>query len=255
MDNATPHGSSDYDEEVRATIPYYELFHRETLGLAGVIRPEPEKWLDTGCGTGFLLETAADKFPGCMFFAADPSKGMMDACREKLAGKKNIVFLDPAGTGDLSDGRLSGVDVITAIQSHHYLDREGRRAATENCFKILKRGGAYITFENVRPGTASGIQYGLDRWGAFQRDHGRSAEAVESPPAKVRDKIFSHNGTRTYNAPGGYRVQRCRTVLVFVHAGGILRDKVSIGFITGILISERGIESWITRKLKNLPRG
>lgn len=190
MDNATPHGSGDYDEEVRTTIPYYETFHRETLGLVRTVRPEPEKWLDTGCGTGFLLEMATDVFPGCVFYAADPSKGMMDACKAKLAGKKNIVFLDPAGTGDLSDGRLSGADVITAIQSHHYLDREGRRAATENCFGILKRGGVFIAFENVRPATERGIRVGLDRWGAFQRDHGRSAEAVENHRERFDRKYF-----------------------------------------------------------------
>ena len=53
-DNSTPHSSYEYDGEIARTIPFYHLFHTETIDLVQTVLPDPPLWLDTGCGTGYL---------------------------------------------------------------------------------------------------------------------------------------------------------------------------------------------------------
>lgn len=48
-------------------------------------------------------------------------------------------------------------DVITAIQSHHYLDEYTRLQAIKNCYRMLKPNGIFIAFENIMPLSKRGI--------------------------------------------------------------------------------------------------
>jgi tRNA (cmo5U34)-methyltransferase len=58
------------------------------------------------------------------------------------------------------------------------MDRAGRAQATKNCFRMLKKDGIYIEFENIRPLSENGKKIGLKRWGNFQIDMGRPAKEV-----------------------------------------------------------------------------
>ncbi len=79
----------------------------------------PKNWLDTGCGTGTLVEKAIKQFPSTHFVLVDPSQQMIEAAKQKLATYPNVEFLEPAPTKNLSNIKTI-FDVITAIQSHHY---------------------------------------------------------------------------------------------------------------------------------------
>ncbi len=191
-DNATPHAAGEYDVKVRRVIPFYEAFHTETIALVKAAKPSPRLWLDSGCGTGFLVQRALDEFPGTKFLLADPSETMLEEARARLAAfiPDRVEIFAPAPTGGLV-GALSGpVDVITAIQSHHYLDRDGRRAATWACFQMLAPGGLYVTFENVRPLTSRGVEVALSRMGAFQMSRGLSAEFAEGHAGRFDTAYF-----------------------------------------------------------------
>ena len=77
---------------------------------------------------------------------------MLAITKEKLSKKDfmKVKVLEPVSTQDIIMPDKD-FDVITAIQAHHYLDRDSRKVATENCFRILKDHGIYVTFENIRP--------------------------------------------------------------------------------------------------------
>jgi tRNA (cmo5U34)-methyltransferase len=191
-DNATPHGAGEYDEKVHKVVPFYETFHAETTALIRAAKPSPGLWLDTGCGTGFLVEKALGEFPETKFLLADPSEAMLEEAKARLGAfiPDRVEILAPAPTGGLV-GALNGpVDVITAIQSHHYLDREGRRAATWACFEMLAPGGLYVTFENVRPLTQRGVEVALSRMRAFQVSRGLSAEFAEGHAGRFDTAYF-----------------------------------------------------------------
>ncbi len=189
-DNKTPHKSSEYDEKVRKTIPFYEYFHLQTIDLVKTIKPGVKKWLDTGCGTGFLIEKALPVFRDCIFVLADPSAEMLMMAKKKLGNNKNIEYLEPIKTEEIEITNQKKYDVVTAIQAHHYLKCEDRKRATINCYKLLKDNGIYITFENIKPENDEMIGLQLDRWMSFQLAKGRSKKEVAEHRKRFGIKYF-----------------------------------------------------------------
>ena len=170
----------NYDEEIRSILPYYDSFHQETINLIKAMNAEPAIWLDTGCGTGTFVERALKHFPDTKFLLADPSAEMLERARKKLSGSDRVTFLKPNSTQDLSPEIIGRPDVITAIQSHHYLSREDRIKVTKVCYDLLNQGGIYVTFENIRPMTEIGVEIGKRNWKSFQLSKGRDLETVEN---------------------------------------------------------------------------
>jgi tRNA (cmo5U34)-methyltransferase len=168
-----------YDAHIGITIPYYSLFHLETINVVKAWG-EPGLWLDTGCGTGTLVNKAAQAFPGTAFILADPSPEMLDVARSKLAGKgERIKLLEPAATQHIVLGPAESPDVLTAVLCHHYLSGQARLEATQNCYSLLKKGGMYVTFENIRPLTPAGTEIGKVNWENFQVANGKTVTEAE----------------------------------------------------------------------------
>ncbi len=176
----------NYDQQIRDILPYYDSFHLETINLVKAINPKPDIWLDTGCGTGTFVEKALKHFPGTKFVLADPNAEMLGEAKKKLSASNRVAFLEPICTQDLY---VNGIDVITAIQSHHYLSEEDRARATEVCYGLLNEGGIYVTFENIRPMTKMGIKIGKRNWKSYQLSRGRDLETVENH-LKRFDTVF-----------------------------------------------------------------
>ena len=178
-DNTTPHNSSNYDEQVRKVIPYYDFFHAETINLIKAACPQPKKWLDTGCGTGTLIEKAAPQFPNTHFVLCDPSPQMLNVAKQKLQRLPNISFLEVAPTENLGNLKTR-FDVITAIQSHHYLLPQRRVEVTKTCYRLLAKKGVYVTFENIRSITEVGTEIGKENWRQFEIRSGKTVEAAKT---------------------------------------------------------------------------
>ena len=181
-DNTTPHKASDYNRNIRDTIPFYDYFLNEAIDLVRTLKPSVKLWLDTGCGTGTLIRKAYPYFPSTRFIIADPSENMLNQAR-KLLGKipgSCLQILDPIGTENLLTraAQIQKLDVITAVQSHHYMMKNTRVIATQTCVELLDKGGVYITFENIRPGSEQGITLGLDRWARYQLSRGKTEQTV-----------------------------------------------------------------------------
>lgn len=191
-DNSTPYNASDYEREVFRTIPFYRFFHTETIDLVRTLLPDPSVWLDTGCGTGYLAEQALPLLPKTRFLLADPAPAMLDRARFRLSRfpSDRIGFLGTLATEELAGAVPETPRVISAIQCHHYGGDEARRRATDVCFRLLEKGGLYVTFENIRPATLRGVEIGLDRWSNFQTEAGRSQEAVDEHRARFGKNYF-----------------------------------------------------------------
>jgi tRNA (cmo5U34)-methyltransferase len=179
-DNATPHPAALYDDRISSTIPYYDCFHEETINIVKAVMKQPEQWLDTGCGTGTLVRKCLDAFPGTNFVLVDPSEEMVLQAKKKLDvyTAERVTFLEPSTTQQLDLKPDMHFDVVTAIQCHHYMPAEERIAATRACFDALNGGGVFITFENARPSTATGIEIGKRNWGNYQLSMGKDRNQV-----------------------------------------------------------------------------
>jgi len=187
QDNSTPHQSNLYDDNITKTIPYYESYHKETINLIKSMEIEPEIWLDTGCGTGTLVEKAMKEFKSTKFILVDPSENMLKQAEKKLFSVDRIKFLRPLPTQELTELE---VDVITAIQCHHYLSREDRKKAINACYNLLNDGGVFVTFENIRPFTEKGIEIGKKYWRNFQLSSGRDPEEIKEHLKRFNEEFF-----------------------------------------------------------------
>ncbi|MBN1316687.1 MAG: class I SAM-dependent methyltransferase [Anaerolineales bacterium] len=191
-DNTTPHKSGSYDRDVRQTIPFYETMQFETVDLVRRVSPDAPCWLDTGCGTGFLVEIALPLFPNTEFILADPSAAMLDQAKRRLEKwKSRVRVLEPVESQDLETILDEAKPaIVTVIQSHHYLIPQERRQATQACFNILPAGGLFVTLENIMPASPDGVKIGLERWKHFQLAQGRSPSTVESHLQRFNTKYF-----------------------------------------------------------------
>src|SRR5690606_21968003 len=81
--NFTSHLPEDFDARIFSILPYYSCFHQETINFIKSLPSSPRIWLDTGCGTGSLVNKAVRQFPATKFLLFDPSEGMLSQARKK----------------------------------------------------------------------------------------------------------------------------------------------------------------------------
>ena len=174
-DNTTPMSAAEYDDKINNTIPYYSEFYAQTLDVIAQCGFSELDWLDLGCGTGTLEEKALQVFPSARFVAVDPSEKMLEQARNKLAGHKIAYVIGKS----LEISYKAQFNVVTAIQSHHYMREEERRQSVQNVYDTLRDGGIFICFENVIPESEDVKKQELLRWGRYQQRHGKTeAEAL-----------------------------------------------------------------------------
>jgi len=191
--NATPHDASDYNRAIRQTIPYYDAIQRETIDLVRAVKPDVTCWLDTGCGTGYLVELALPLFPATRFLLTDPSEAMLREAGRRFGNTSSdrVALLPAAGTEDLTALDLGAKpEVVTAILSHHYLSASGRERAVRSCRQVMEDGGLFIAFENIDFGLPTSNEIALDRWCKHQAEQGRAQEAVELHRKRFKTRYF-----------------------------------------------------------------
>lgn len=186
-DNSSAFNSTIYDSKVNAVLPYYTEYNKQILDLAEVFGIEYSKWLDTGCGTGNLAMMAAEKFGNAKFTLCDPSAEMLEAAKLKLADIDNVEFRN------ISSQELdykNQFDIVTAIQSHHYLNADERKKAVRNCYDALKEGGIFVVFENIAMSTEKSERLAITRWKNYMLAHGRSEEQTENHMKRRGTELF-----------------------------------------------------------------
>ena len=193
-DNRSAYDSTVYDEYIVHVLPYYREYHDQIIDLLRVYKQDTVDWLDTGCGTGTLSARVLEKEQNVRFTLCDPSEKMLDIAKKKLKDK-NIRFVN-AASHELEFE--SEYDVITAVQCHHYYKTDERKKAVLKCYRALRDGGIFITFENIRMSSATSDDMAMKRWVNFLRAHGNSEQdikmqidrrGVETFPITVEDHI------------------------------------------------------------------
>jgi len=174
-DNKSAYNSNVYDKNIVSTLPYYREYHNQIIDLVKAMGTQNIDWLDTGCGTGTLAGRVLECRDDVRFTLCDPSEQMLDIAKNKLQGRE-------VRTYNIASQNMtfeSEFDVVTAVQSHHYLKPDERRVAVGNCFRALKSGGVFVTFENIRMTTEASDKIALKRWENFLSDHLKDPEVVK----------------------------------------------------------------------------
>ena len=151
------------------------MYHDQIIKLVQICRPGTVDWLDTGCGTGTLAAKVLETRQNVRFTLSDPSEKMLNEAVKKL-GQSSIRFINKASHELDFD---SEYDVITAVQCHHYYRPDERQKAVSNCYRALRDGGLFITFENIRMSSDESDAIGMKRWVKFLREHGNPEHDIK----------------------------------------------------------------------------
>lgn len=173
MNDTSAFAAKDYDREIIRTVPFYNELYRQIAETAKAFGNKPLSWLDIGCGTGKTAEAVIGKLPIERFVFADISAEMIGISKSRFRFPEAEFIVS-----DISDLSFCGeFDIVTAVLVGHYLKIPERKAALENCFRALKKGGILITAENFAPSGDFLEKLYLKRWESFQLEQGKAPEA------------------------------------------------------------------------------
>ncbi len=182
IDNAIPVSAAEYNNNLRQTTPYFQNFYYEAVEIVKHTQTAVKNWLDTGCGTGNMIQEAHQTFRSTRYLLADPSQEMLMQARMNLARipQHQLMIVGAIGSEALDLTGFPCPQVITAALAHHYFKEEDRLQATRQCHEALADGGVYITLETIQPNTPEGNQIGLKRWISYQLSQGRTEEEART---------------------------------------------------------------------------
>lgn len=195
MDNKSAFNVSQYDDNVRKVIPFYDEIYNQIFDILHTHYAQAEKYktpfsiLDTGCGSGTFAVRAYEELNISEMVLCDPSEKMLSDARTKLKDR-NCIF---RCIGSENLDYTEKFDIIVAVQSHHYFSREMRERAIINCYRALKAGGIFIYTENTAPFSETGKNIVLKRVENFGVNAGRSHEETVAHSARYNTEYFPIN--------------------------------------------------------------
>lgn len=159
-----------YDDLIPRLIPGYFEQEREILAAIPFVHEMPIRVADLGCGTGALSRTVLDAFPAATLAGFDIAPGMIEACRERLAGFGGRVSLSLA---DIDGDDLGGpYDVVVSGLAIHHLEDESKRRLFRRVLEALEPDGVFLIREIVLGETAEETERLHAGWRSFMRDNG-----------------------------------------------------------------------------------
>lgn len=186
-DNNSAFKSTEYDEKIKLTLPYYEQFYKQITDVVNTYyKSKSLDWLDVGCGTGKMAEIASRETPTKRFVFCDNSSKMMDIAKNRF-DFPNAEFI----ISDVQNINFQNeFDVVTAVQVNHYLKGDERICAIKKCYEALKSDGLFISFENFAPSGKMSERLYLERWKKYQISMGKSSEEAEDHIGRYKKDYY-----------------------------------------------------------------
>jgi ubiquinone/menaquinone biosynthesis C-methylase UbiE len=126
----------------------FEPVQKAVLELASHQVAHPTAILDVGCGTGRLLRTAAEQFPGARLEGIDAAEGMIEQAKAAAGPTGKINFqLATAERLPFPDGQFDLV--FSTMTFHHWADQ--RRGAGEIA-RVLTPSGRWLLADFIATG-------------------------------------------------------------------------------------------------------
>lgn len=185
-DNVSAFKSKDYDEKIKQTLPYYDEFYVQITDIVQTYGYSNIDWLDVGCGTGKMAETAFSKLSIENFTFCDCSQEMIDISKKRFSNLKTDFIVADIRKIDFSNK----FDVVTAVQVNHYFKKTDRAMVIKNCYNALKSNGMFITFENFAPNSEITKRLYLQRWKTYQQGRGKTAKESDSHIKRYGNEYF-----------------------------------------------------------------
>ena len=184
--NHTAFDAAEYDEKIKKALPYYDDFFAQIISAVKAFAYTHADWLDVGCGTGKMYAEAVGQIRINRFVFCDCSEEMLKIAESRFCGSGREFFLKDMLELDFSDE----FDIVTSVQSMHYIRPEQRSAAVKNCFNALRQGGIFLNFENFSPDSEAVERLALKRWRDYQLANGRSKAECDKHLSRYKKEYF-----------------------------------------------------------------
>lgn len=179
--------AESYDRDILNTIPYYdEVYNQIADVVSASFLEKAVSWLDIGCGTGKMAETALEQCNVEKMTCNDNSSAMLEVARQKSLSSRVEFLKLPIEEINY----YSQFDVITAILVNHYLTYKERMRAVSSCYNALKEQGLFLTFENFAPCDETMKNLYLKRWERYQYSKGKSIKECEKHLSRYNTAYF-----------------------------------------------------------------
>ncbi|HUB07630.1 MAG TPA: methyltransferase domain-containing protein [Myxococcales bacterium] len=125
---------------------FFVPVHVATLNAATDAGADPKVILDVGCGTGRLLERAAERWPAAQLVGIDASPQMVAQADDKHRGDPH--FRIEVGDAAALPLETSSVDLaFSTVSFHHWSDQRGGVSEVQ---RVLRPGGLFV-LADIRP--------------------------------------------------------------------------------------------------------
>jgi ubiquinone/menaquinone biosynthesis C-methylase UbiE len=230
VSNVTATETTGVAEGFSAGAPAYDDVVRHNIqGAVRLIASLPDgdyrDVLDVGCGTGFSAAAMIDRFSPTRMIGVDPSQGMLDVMREKLAAYPDVaVELHAAEVMEMPVAAASVDAVISSMAFHWFPDKAGAmremgaRLRPGGVIGILCSGrGGEIAFQNILRDMDPPVPPAwLTAWDVVQRDVDEMEAYIADAGLETVDIWME---TRTRRTPVDAYLERIRVVAGHLSAG------------------------------------
>lgn len=188
---------------------YDDLLHHNLQGAARLVDALPDgdyaDVLDVGCGTGFVTQRMVERFGPLRVTGVDPSAGMLDVFREKLAALPVEATLVAGGVHDMDVPEGAFDAVVSGMAFHWFPDKPGAIAAMARRLRpggvlglVASGAGTDREFEAVLRGIDPPVPRGwLDVFGQIQRTAEELRSYMEEAGLEVLDVWEERRPRRT----------------------------------------------------------
>ncbi len=193
-----------YDERNRQLAPTAENMHF-LIRLILQNAPARSRVLCVGVGTGAEILSLAKSFPEFTFVGVDPSVGMIDVCRERLA-EAGVLDRCELVNGYVNDiARGENFDAALSILVAHFVKREERVGFYRAMSERLRTNGILINTEISFDLDSAEFPSMLDNWKAVQSRMGATPESLANLSVQLREmlSVISPADTESYLKQSG----------------------------------------------------
>lgn len=142
FDRWAPH----YDRSILQRLMFKPV-HDAVLGAFDEFSASPHDVLDVGCGTGCLLESAAERWGGARLTGIDPSEAMLVEARRKHDGDARFTF-KPGDASALPLESTAFDAAFSTISFHHWGDQA---SGIREVARVLRPGALFVLADIVVP--------------------------------------------------------------------------------------------------------
>lgn len=182
----TPELAAHYDERNRKLSAISENLHFLTRLVLERL-PARAQILSVGAGTGADILPLARAFPEWRFVAVEPSKSMLEVCRERLTTEGF------ASRCEFIHGYASDVpakaefDACLSILVGHFVGHDDRAGFYKNLVDHLKPGGTLVNAEISFDLNSAQFPSMLKNWEKVQALMGATPESLQTLPKTLKE--------------------------------------------------------------------